>query len=351
MVDSNGGAGAVPDDRQSSTGSAGKRLTDWLLLGANRLALAGVFTIAVFVLLIALGRLDVISFENDDSVTRLAGGMIAGTFTLVTVVISINQLILSREFVTAGEFRERLDGVMAFRSDVASLTGVPSSPAEPTRFLTLLTGSIREHAVAFRTGVEDHPDDEVRESVEQFVDLVVAQTDHVERSLSGSTFGTFDALEAALDYDDAMQLYAATSIRDEYEDRLPADVLEENDALIDVLEAFGVARAHFKSTFVQRELAHVSRLVLATGVPAVLAAILLGLMYADVTGAAIPEAYLPPVSSALITVVVSPLAIVTVYGHRAATIARRTASIGPMLPEVEGDEVPITGGDVTGDDE
>ena len=360
MASPRGGSGPTPTDQRSSTGSAdqrssttstGERLADWLLLGADRLALAGVLTFGVFVLLLVLGSLDVIAFTNDDSVTRMAGGMIAGTFTLVTVVISINQLILSREFVTAGEFRDRLDGVMAFRNDVASLTGVATSPAEPTRFLALLVEAIREHATALRDGVSDHPDDEIRGSIDRFVTLVVDQTDSVDRSLSGSTFGTFDALQAAIGYDDALQLYGARVLRAEYAEELPADVCEECDALIDALEAFNVARAHFKSTYVQRELAHVSRLVLATGVPAVLAAIVLGLLYADVTGATIPNAYLPPVSTALITVVFAPLSIVAAYGLRAATIARRTASVGPMLPGVEGDEVPFTRGDVTPDDE
>lgn len=58
-------------------------------------------------------------------------------------------------------------------------------------------------------------------------------------------------------------------------------------------------------------------------------------------GNAIPASYLPYVVSALVTVVVSPVGLLASYILRTATMARRTASIGPMEPQASPGEGPF----------
>ena len=91
----------------------------------------------------------------------------------------------------------------------------------------------------------------------------------------------------------------------------------------------------------QRELTRFSQLTVYYGVPSVIAAMLVGLFYADLTGATLDLAYMPYVTSALITVVVIPLALLAAYILRTATITRRTASVGPALPQKDPDEGPF----------
>jgi hypothetical protein len=78
------------------------RVRDWFLVEADRLFVALAVSIAVALGFLVLAEIGFIGVVNDDSITRLAGGMIAGTFSLVTLVVSINQLIFSREFTAAG---------------------------------------------------------------------------------------------------------------------------------------------------------------------------------------------------------------------------------------------------------
>ncbi|GAB3033677.1 hypothetical protein [Natronobiforma cellulositropha] len=347
------------DETQTSftTGSdaetgALERAREWLLIDGDRLFLALCLSAATFLLFLTLAHLGVISFVNDDSITRLAGGMIAGTFSLVTLVVSINQLILSREFSSAGEARERLGGVLEFRHDVGTAAEDSVPPAAPTGLLEVLAETIHRRAAAVGDAVdadaEGPPDEsanvptaEVRDRIRAYATRVEERTDALDETFEGTQFGTFEAVSATLAYDDAWQLYAARQFRTRHEDTLGQATLEALDELIEVLEFFAVAREHFKTTYLQRELTRFSQLTIYTGLPAILAAMLIGLVYADFGGAAISLVYLPVVVSALIAVVVSPLALLVSYILRTATVTRRTASVGPMLPQKDPDEGPF----------
>ncbi|EMA40536.1 hypothetical protein [Halobiforma nitratireducens] len=323
------------------------RFREWVLVEADRLFVAACLSLAVFVLFLVLGEFGIVGFVNDDSITRLAGGMIAGTFSLVTLVVSINQLILSREFAAAGESENQLEGVLEFREDAADVADVPAIPASPTRLLELLVVAIHDRADDLSTAVDDH-DDEITSEVHPYTSRVKESTNRLEDTLEHTKFGTFRAVSAAIGYDDAWQLYVGRHLRGRYRDELSPEAEEALDELLDSLELFNVAREHLKTTYLQRELTRFSQLTLVCGVPAIISAMLLGFVYAELTGPAISAQYLPFVVSGLVTVVISPLALLTAYILRTATVTRRTASVGPMLPQKDPDEGPF---DVSYDEE
>ncbi|WP_226481317.1 hypothetical protein [Natrinema amylolyticum] len=316
------------------------RFHEWFLIQGNRLAVAALLSVVIFALVVGLYELGVINFANPNSVTRVASGMIAGTFSLVTLVVSVNQLILSQEFGAAGKARDRFEGVVAFREDVAEEATVPATPTAPTRVLELIIESIRHEATELAELVADH-DDEVRETVVRYTNSVQQRADRVSDTLDQSDIGTFSAVSAAIDYDEAWQLYVATHLRNDYDDSLSPAATDQLDELIGSLKLFNVAREQFKTTYLQRELTRFSQLTIYCGVPSILSAILVGLLYADFTGPSVSVAVLPYVVSALIVVVLSPLALLVSYILRTATVTRRTASVGPMIPQKDPDEGPF----------
>ncbi len=327
--------------------SSWSRVREWFIVEADRLFVAALISLGVFVGLLGLNELGIVSFVNDDTITRLAGGMIAGTFSLVTLVVSINQLILSREFTAAGESESQLEAVVSFRQDAADLAAVPAAPASPTRFLELLAEAIYDRAETLEAAVDDH-DDEIATPVTRYANSVQESSRRINETLEHTKFGTFRAVSAAIGYDDAWQLYAARHLQGRYGERLSREAEESLEELIDALELFDVAREHFKTTYLQRELTRFSQLTIYVGVPAILSAMLIGFIYADLTGPAISVDTLPWIVSALVAVVVSPLALLTSFILRTATVTRRTASTGPMLPQKAPDEGPF---DVTYGDE
>ncbi|MXV63619.1 hypothetical protein GS429_16445 [Natronorubrum sp. JWXQ-INN-674] len=322
------------------------RVKEWILVDGDRLFIASLISLVVFLLFLSLNEIGFISFTNDDSITRLAGGMIAGTFSLVTLVVSINQLILSQEFASAGDARDQLEGVLNFRTNVAEAANVPASPASPSRLLELLVESNRSYARELAEAVSDYDDPETRELIVRYANTVEENADRVDETLEHTKFGTFKSVSAAIGYDAAWQLYIARNLHGRYEESLSDEALTKLDALINSLELFVTTREHFKTTYLQKELTRFSQLTIYTGVPAILSAMMIGFIYADLTGPTISAVYLPVVISALVAVVVLPLALLTGFILRTATVTRRTASVGPMLPQKDPDAGPF---DVTDD--
>ncbi|WP_339104833.1 hypothetical protein [Haloterrigena salinisoli] len=316
------------------------RVQEWFLIQGGRLAVAAVLALVVLVSLVAAYELEVVAFANPNSVTRVASGMIAGTFSLVTLVVSVNQLILSQEFSAASKARDRLDGVMEFRQDVAEEASVPASPAAPTRVLELVIEAIRHDAVELADAVADH-DDEVRDVVVRYTNSIEQRADRIDETLEETSFGTFTAVSAAINYDEAWQLYVATHLRGEYADSLSSDATERLDELIGSLKLFNVAREHLKTTYLQRELTRFSQLTIYCGVPSILSAVAIGLLYADFTGPNVNLAAMPYAVIVLILIGLSPLFLLVSYILRTATVTRRTASIGPMIPQKDPDEGPF----------
>ncbi|AHF98628.1 hypothetical protein HALLA_06955 [Halostagnicola larsenii XH-48] len=314
------------------------RVREWILVEGDRLLITILLSSVTFFLLLALNELEFIAFVNSGSMTRLASGMIAGTFSLVTLVVSINQLILSQEFATAGEVRDELDGVMDFRHDLEERTGVPASPAAPTRILEVLVEAVRRRADELAEAVAGHEDAAFEARVNRYVASVRESTDRLDDTLEHTSSNTFNAVSASLQYDNGRQVYVARTLRGRYADELSDEQREAVDELIGTLQLFDVAQEHFKTTYLQRELTRFSQLTIYSGFPAILSAIIVALVYADFGGASINVASLPVVVSALITVVISPLALLVSYILRTATVARRSASVGPMLPQKDPDD-------------
>ena len=311
-----------------------RRVREWVIVDADRLAVAAAISVGTFLALLALNELGVVAFVNDDSVTRVASGMIAGTFSIVTLVVSINQLILSREFVDAGESEEKLEDVLSFREAVADAAAVPASPSAPARLLELLVAAVDDRAGSLADAAAGH-DQEVESHLLPYADAVRESADRIDETLSGGEFDTVRAVSAAIDYDDAWQLHGARHLRGRYGDRLSPAADEALAELAEVLELFAVAREHLKTTYLQRELTRFSQLTVYTGVPAVLSAVLLGFLYGNVWGAAVRVDLLPVVVSALVAVAVSPLALLASYILRTAAVTRRSASLGPMRPQLD----------------
>ena len=316
--------GSVPPDRL-------RRWSEWLLVDGSRPGIAVGITVVVAAVLVGTDALGLVGFLDGAPVSRFASGLTAGVFSLTTIVVTINQLILSREFTTPEESRERLEGILQFHREVEASMDLTAAPAEPTKLLELLAAAIDRRGEALRRRVEDHPDEEFRAMALSYADVVVDSSERLDRRLEVSDFGTFRALSATMSYDDAWQIYAARYLRNRYADSLDLETVDAFEELLEVLEFFSTAREHFKTIYMQRELTRFSQLIVAAGIVGLVASGLLSLLY-GAGGPAVPEPYLPYVASALVAVAVFPAALLAAYVLRTATVTRRTVSVGPILP-------------------
>ncbi|RDI69753.1 hypothetical protein [Halopelagius longus] len=308
---------------------ARRRIVEWTLIGGNRHVVASLLLAVAFLTLLSLGHLGVVTLEDQATVRSVVGGFVPGLIAFLSIVLGINQLVLSQELASPGEIRRRIEDVREYRHDVEEAAGAEPSPVLPTGFLAFVVRAIESEAETLAENARPETDSEVRDAVEEYAANVLDESRRAQESLEQAHLGRINALLPVLEYDDSYQLIEARRLREEYEDELSEESLDALSHMIQTLELFSVARSQFRSTYTQRVLAHLSRRLLYVGLPALLVVVVLGLLR---TPSAVGTGWVRlVVVSALFTVAFSPLAVLSAYLFRVASVAERTISEGPFV--------------------
>ena len=324
-----------PSDRMRGRVSGG-RLKLWVLLEADRWAVSAGMLAIVFVALVASGAVDPSPLRrlmsSKDPVETALQPYVGAIITGVTLVVTINQLVLSQELGAVGDQRERMSEAMDFREDVADALGVSASPPDPATFLQALVDNSAAVAADLEDAAADAPDS-AREGIDELVDAVQVNADEVSDQLDGARFGTFSVVSAALNYNYSWKLYHARRLRNEYADDLSREAVEKLDQLVRTLAFFGPAREHVKTLYFQWELINLSRAMLYTAVPAIV--VTTGsILYVDasaVTGTYLGVDAIVWTVSGLTALALMPFSVLAAYVLRIATVAKRTLAIGPFI--------------------
>ncbi|APX96624.1 hypothetical protein [Natronorubrum daqingense] len=321
------------DTLRGRTGES--RIAHWLLLDSNRWLLAGLLSAATFVALVGLGALALPLREmmaNGSPVDTVFQALIAGILTGVTLVVSINQLVLSQELGRLGDQQAWMNEAMEYRRSVEELFGTVGPP-DPSQFLQALVQTSAGRAEALQEAVADNPDETLRSRTDRLVENVRRNSEEIDSQLETSEFGEFGVLRSGLNYNYSWKIYAVRRLRHEHEDSLGDDELETFDELIDVLGLFGPALEHFKSLYFQWELVHLTRSILYAGLPGVVVATatVLYLEPDSVPGTILGVDNMVWVVSASTTITLVPFFLLAAYVLRIATISKRTGSLGPFI--------------------
>ena len=168
-----------------------------------------------------------------------------------------------------------------------------------------------------------------------YAETLSQQTDHASSTLADVDFEITHAFLVLLDYHDSEQLYEVRRLQNAHADSLSD---ETNDRLGEIQELFlelDAARQYLKTLFVQRDLSELSRVLIYTGIPAILLAGLAIFTYRDMPGLSIPRPIVVVLVSATVAISLAPLAVLSSYIARVALIAQRTAAFGPFIPYKE----------------
>jgi hypothetical protein len=309
------------------------RLKEWLFLEGSRLVVA-IGIIAVFVgVLGTFVSSDMIAVGADSSVASVfASGIVSGVVTLVTIAVSINQLVLSRMFGSPGKLRDRLEASRDLRERVERLAGQPSSPNDPAAFLSLLATTLSERATAALSTVEQTAADSPAEVTDALTDLAEYGRSINTQIEDGTPIIDILGVTAGPEY--AINITAVQHLRNEYGESFSANTRAELEAVDELLESVAVVRQFYKTLALQQDLAILSRHLIYSGLTALLVSISMALVYRTDTVMLSPSALAVLVPIA-VGVVVAPLALFGAYIIRAATVAYRTVSIGPFIPPGE----------------
>jgi hypothetical protein len=335
----------MPSDDSMRSRVPGNRVKLWLLLGASRWAVTGIVLALTFAVLAVLVAVDPAPLDDaiaaSDPTETLFQAMITSIVTGVTLVVTINQVVLSQELGAVGDQRDRMEGSLTFRDDVAELLDEPVSPPEPAAFLRDLLGSTADRAREFRDAASGSADATARIDAQEFADELTENAETVREQLDGAQFGTFDVLQAALGFNYSMKIYEGKRLQavhgegaPDEERGLDEDATDALAATVDLLESFGPAREHVKTLYFQWELVNLSQAMLYAAVPSLTIAIggLLTLGNAGtVGGSTLGVANHSWTVLLAATVTVTPFALLIAYVLRIATVAKRTLAMGPFV--------------------
>ncbi|WP_243837921.1 hypothetical protein [Halobacterium sp. R2-5] len=334
--DSDDSAGDTSSDTMSGR-LRGGRLRAWLLLSADRWRVTALFSVTVFAAIVLTSFLDVTPMRrlvtSQSTLWWVFSPLIGAVVTGVTLVVTFTQLVLSQELGPLGDQRERMQGAIDFRDDVESRLDVSPAPPDPSSFLEALVAGAKTRAEDLREAADEFDDETTRERVHAYVDSLTDQAERIGDGLEDATFGEFDVVYSALDFNYSWKIYEAERLREKHGDELDADARAAIDDLVDVLEFFGPAREHFKTLYFQWELVNLSRLILYAALPALTVAFLVQFY---VSPTSFPGTYLGVdglvwVLSAGVTITLVPFFLLTAHVLRIATVARRTLAIGPFI--------------------
>lgn len=308
---------------------------EWVVLTGGRFILAGVLSAIVMACVVALQYTDIVRVTDATEFLYVFQALAAGNLTLLTIVLSINQLVLSRELKTPGEVDRQIEAVIDYRNRVTEAAGQPIAPPNPTDFLAVLLDGTRDTAYRLGNTVTDADNTETAADVDDLVGEVTDHIDQISEVLDRSQGGAFSALAATLETNYSYQLNEALRIQAVHTDDLSSSARQTLDVLIKNLKQIDIARQYFKSIYIQSELARLSRILLLVGVPAVISSLLLLVIYASPGESLAAVNYLRIAVPTVVTLAFLPLAVLFSFVLRIATVAQRTAAITPFTTPIQ----------------
>ncbi|MFC7081671.1 hypothetical protein [Halorussus caseinilyticus] len=307
----------------------------WFLIDANRWFVVGLLAGATFVLTVVVGTFGPVSVQR-----FLSEGVSPGTtlvellktiVSVVTIVLSINQLVLSPELGPVSDQRGRLEDTMELRRRSEGLLDDTVSPLSPGQYLDDLVSALRDRATDLRADVTGGP--ELESEVDDFAENLAADAESVNEELADAKFGDFEAVAAVMDFDTSGKIRHLRRIRKEYADQLDDDEREALVETVNALELFVIARSYLKTTYIRTEFINFSRALLYVGLPSLLLAFWAAQTYdpgvfpGQTLGV---ENRLWFVSGAA-TVSLVPFVTLISYISRLATVSQSTLFIGPFV--------------------
>ncbi|MDS0258960.1 hypothetical protein NDI56_06090 [Haloarcula sp. S1CR25-12] len=301
----------------------------WLLLTGSRTAVAAAIAVGIFAVVVAVTLSGAVPLRRYEAMLYVFSGLITGNLTIITVVVSINQLLLSRELRTPPDLKSEIDGMIDYRRTIEDEAG-QIAPVEPLGFLRLLFETTRQRAQRLGGLSTTEADAELASDIDRVVTEITRSADRVDDLLKTSDVGTFEVLSTTLNTNYARDINRLRQIKSRHADRMPDHIDDAVDGLVELLQNIDIARQYLKSVYLQQELAKLSRLLFYAGLPSVVVVTVALLVFTASDGAALPRSLLRLVVPVVITVGLVPLAVLASFIVRTATVAERTAAIIPF---------------------
>lgn len=313
------------------------QLVRWLLLEGNRHAVTAALLSMTFAAILIIGT--VWTFEihrlltETAAVETLLNTFLGGIILLVSIVVSINSIVLSYDITSVGAQEDRLRGTLDFRREIGHLTDAKQTTMDPASFLSVMTEVINQRSYGLET-VADELDGTAGEEIRELAKTIRQTTTYLEDSVEQAGGGEFDALWVGLEMDFGPLMEQTRALRRTYVDALSERDEERFEDLIRAFELVTTGRHFYKTLYYGREFSMLSRTLLLVSLPAILVT---STTILAINANLLPQVWIFGLSplltfvAATFTIALAPFIILTAYMLRVATVTLRTTATGPFL--------------------
>ncbi len=322
--------------------NADQPVREWIIMTGGRRKVVGTIMLGVFVLFLGLGVANPVDLarllRESNTVQTLLNTYLSGVILLISIVVSVNSIVVSQQLATIGSSQQRIQQAVDFREQTDDLIeNGDVSPADPAKFLETLITTVEEKSQRLlETSDGDDVDGDTQEALErqaEFVEQVDQSTDKVKAGLKEARYEPFEVFSAGLSYNHSRHLDTTYRMRREYADVLSESTQEAYDELLDTIQLVAASLEYFKTLYFQEEFANLSRDLLYSGLPTVLVISYVLLWFdsrafGNVNLLGLEAKYLFFIAT--VTVALLPFIVLTAYVLRAAAVAKRTLAAGPF---------------------
>jgi hypothetical protein len=310
-------------------------LIRWTLLEGNRLAIVGALLTFVYATIMISGivwtfQIQVILTETT-TVENLLDTFLSGIILLVSIVVSINSIVLSQDITGIDTQEQRIRGVLEFNHDIGEMTETDTVPTDPHTFMEAMAAIIKKRALAVNESTEN-VDPELAEEAQEYVEEITEAIDHFEE-IDNSHGAEYAVLWQSLNFDYGLFLNRSRSLRHIEEGKIATEEEDPLARLTEAFQVFAIGREYFKTLYYTKEVSKLSRTLLVVSLPAILTT---SIAILAINANILPAVWvlgLPPLQSfvaTMFTIALMPYIVLTSYMLRLSTVAMRTATGGPF---------------------
>lgn len=343
-------SGRTDELRSALTRPGEHSVVRWVLLTGPRTVVMFALMVAVFIALLGLAVVRPVGMSDllneTTAVKTLFSNLLNGAILLVSIVVSINSVVLSQEITDLENQQDRIAASVEYHNHIESFIEADITPARPADFLNAVLYAISRHVQSLAQLATESTNDEFQEEVEAFADQVAEDIEQARHTLTTAQFGSIQVLLAGLNYNYSGQLHTVRGLQRKYETDLRDEEEEAIATIIDILTYVGSGREYFKSLYYKQELARLSSRLLIVSLPVI---VFTSYVMLALDANLLPDISLFRVSPLLLfvsfsyTIALAPYIILTTYIMRATTITLRTLAAGPFILQ-EGSDIGTLGG-------
>lgn len=308
---------------------------EWVVMTGDRVlvSLLGVLTLLLLFVLVTFSGYA--PLQKETPILFFLFALISANFTLIAIVTSLSQFVLSRRLESPGEVRKKTRETIAYREDVGETIGEHIMPVRPDAFFLTLYQHVHDELGRLEGTSEHGRTKRARAELTELVTGLETHVDYVIGLLQRESSGLKHALFTSLTADYEEYVHRTWYLQTEHSDQFTESVAGPLRRLTETLEHVEVASRMFRTIFIESEVAELSRFLLYIGLPVQIAAVMVMLLYtAPGTQPPLPDTTLRLLIPLVTTAGFTPFIVLASYVIRLTVVARRTADTFPFSSQL-----------------